>query len=60
MKVKFTECDLKLKAKIEEVKELKQKNSALKKKVNKLKEMVLPKSKSDLQVASMEGKNEVR
>ena len=59
-KVKFTECDLKLKAKIEEVKELKQKNSALKKKVNKLKEMVFSKTKSDLQVASMEGKNEVR
>ena len=51
---------MKLKAKIEEVKELKQKNSALKKKVNKLKEMVFSKTKSDLQVASMEEKNEVR
>ena len=30
LKVKFTECDLKLKAKIEEVKELKQKNTAMK------------------------------
>ena len=40
--------------------ELMEKNRALKKKVTKLKEMVYAKKKSDLQVASMEEKSQVR
>ena len=60
LKIKFTECDLKLKAKNSEVKELIEKNRALKKKVTKLKEMVFAMKKSDLQVASMEEKCQVR
>ena len=60
LKVKFTECDLKLKAKTAEVKELQEKNRALKKKVSKLKDLVMGKKKSDLQVASMEEKSQVR
>ena len=36
------------------------KNRALKKKVNKLKDMVFAKNESDMQVATMEEKNQVK
>ena len=60
LKIKFTECDLKLKAKTTEVKELQEKNRGLKKKLTKMQNLLMAKNKLDLQVASMEEKSQVR
>ena len=60
LQLKFRECKLKLNAKIAEVKELQEKNKNLKKKIAKLDDLTFAKNKSDMQVAAMEEKRQVR
>lgn len=58
--LKFAECNLKLKAKDTELKALADENKALKKKNEKFETLLFQKSKGDIEVHTMDSKNQLR
>ena len=60
LQLKFQECHLKLESKINEAKVLADENKALKKKVEKFENLMFAKSKADMEVNTMDEKNQLR